>query len=51
MPISMGESFEQKSLGELSEKYMGQTGYKYQFNRKRSFKEFLLSIPFIILLF
>lgn len=51
MPISMAESFEQKSLGELSEKYMGQIGYKYQFNRKRSFKEILLAIPFMIFFF
>lgn len=27
---------------------MGQIGYKYQFNRKRSFKEFLLAIPVIL---
>ena len=27
---------------------MGQIGYKYQFNRKRSFKELLLAIPVIL---
>ena len=29
---------------------MGQIGYKYQFNRKRSFKELLLAIPVILFL-